>query len=72
MGVKRVWLEAAVQSYLNTLDQEALHAKTEAFWAMHETEERVTLPGIVDTGADATLIPGQHLQAMGARRVFEA
>lgn len=35
-------------------------------------EERVTLPGIIDTGADATLVPIIHLQAIGARRVFEA
>jgi hypothetical protein len=30
-------LETAVQAYLDRLDQEALHAETEAFWAMHET-----------------------------------
>ncbi len=35
------------------------------------TGERVTLPGVVDTGADATLIPLKHLRAIGARRVFE-
>ena len=36
-----------------------------------DTDERVTLQGIVDTGADATLVPLAHLQAIGARRVFE-
>lgn len=36
-----------------------------------DTDERVTLQGIVDTGADATLVPVAHLQAIGARRVFE-
>ncbi len=40
--------------------------------AVSATEERVTLSGVVDTGADATLIPLKHLRALGARRVFEA
>ena len=33
--------------------------------------EAVHLVALVDTGADATLIPVRHLQAIGARRVFE-
>ncbi len=31
---------------------------------------RVELTGIVDTGADATIVPVQFLQQIGARRVF--
>ena len=29
-------LEAAVQTYLDKLDREAIHAETEAFWTMHD------------------------------------
>lgn len=32
---------------------------------------RVTLAALIDTGADATLIPVPHLHTIGARRVFE-
>lgn len=32
---------------------------------------RVTLAALIDTGADATLIPVPHLRAIGARQVFE-
>ena len=32
---------------------------------------RVTLVALIDTGADATLIPAPHLRGIGARRVFE-
>ncbi len=32
---------------------------------------RVTLAALIDTGADATLIPIPHLLGIGARRVFE-
>jgi len=34
------------------------------------TGSRVKLTGIIDTGADATIIPLQFLQQIGARRVF--
>jgi hypothetical protein len=34
--------------------------------------ERMALTAIIDTGADATLVPLRYLQAIGARRVFEA
>jgi predicted aspartyl protease len=30
------------------------------------------MPAIIDTGADATLIPLEYLQELGARRYFEA
>ena len=33
--------------------------------------ERVTLTALIDTGADATLVPVSHLRVIGARRVFE-
>ncbi|MEA3340325.1 MAG: DUF5678 domain-containing protein [Chloroflexota bacterium] len=29
-------LETAVQTYLDKLEKEAIHAETEAFWAMHD------------------------------------
>jgi len=29
-------LETAVQTYLDKLEEEAIHAETEAFWAMHD------------------------------------
>jgi hypothetical protein len=36
----------------------------------HTTNRQVTLDGLLDTGADPTLIPVGHLRAIGARRVF--
>ena len=32
----------------------------------------VSLPAIIDTGADATIVPLGYLRQIGARRVFEA
>ena len=32
----------------------------------------VSLPAIIDTGADATIVPLEYLRQIGARRVFEA
>lgn len=36
------------------------------------TGKRTALKAILDTGSDATLVPLPHLQAIGARRAFEA
>jgi len=36
------------------------------------TDQSVTLTGIVDTGADATIVPVRYLQEIHARRIFEA
>lgn len=37
-----------------------------------DLDQQVLLSGVVDTGADATLVPVKHLQTIGAHRVFEA
>ncbi|MBS1252075.1 MAG: hypothetical protein MAG451_01111 [Anaerolineales bacterium] len=36
------------------------------------TGRNVELTAIIDTGADGTMIPVEHLQQIGARRAFEA
>ncbi len=36
------------------------------------TGSSVSLPAIIDTGADATIVPLEYLRQIGARRVFEA
>lgn len=36
------------------------------------TGSSVSLPAIIDTGADATIVPLDYLRQIGARRVFEA
>ncbi len=35
------------------------------------TDHRTSLTAILDTGADSTIIPVQHLREIGARRAFE-
>jgi predicted aspartyl protease len=36
------------------------------------TDRQVDLKGLVDTGADGTIIPVSHLREIGARRAFSA
>jgi predicted aspartyl protease len=43
----------------------------QATFSVEATGRRLALTAVLDTGADATLIPLAHLQALGARRVFE-
>ena len=35
------------------------------------TGSKISLPAILDTGADATLVPQNYLQQLGSRRAFE-
>jgi len=44
----------------------------QATFSVETTGRRLTLPAVVDTGADATLIPLDYLRQLGARRVFES
>jgi hypothetical protein len=48
----------------------ALPACTVTF-SVAATGNKITLPAILDTGADATLVPQGFLQQLGSRRAFE-
>lgn len=73
-------LKAAVQTYLDILDQEALHAETEAFWDMHERlveqyaghHVAVYHGEVVDVDADARRLEHRVRERFGAAPILIA
>ncbi len=73
-------LEAAVRAYLDLLEQEALHAETEAFWALHDTlvaqyaGQHIALyhSQVVDADADVRRLEQRVRERFGAAPVLIA
>jgi hypothetical protein len=73
-------LEMAVQAYLDKVEQESIHAETEAFWAMHdelvahyEGEYVAIYKGqIVDHDSDVTQLQNRILGHWGTLPVLIA
>jgi hypothetical protein len=73
-------VEMAVQLYLDTLDADAIHAETEAFWAMHAelvtqyVDQHVAIydSEVVDHDPDARRLEARIRERFGAAPVLIA
>ena len=73
-------VEAAVQAYLDQLQAEAIHAETEAFWAMHAdlvekyTEQHVAIykGQVVDHDTDVVQLASRVQEHFGTASVLIA
>ena len=73
-------LETAVQTYLDALEAEAIHAETEAFWAMHanlvekylEQHVAVYQGDVVDADTDVRRLEARVREQFGSSPVLIA